>query len=357
VPYATTLALEQFFDGGSIEEHLARRTTPAVKPSPLSPHHHHNSRRKSRHSSAVLGDRDARHRQQQQQQQQSPLLPHSASSPSLPSTGTRESIRSRSNNSNSNSNSNNESHRNRPTPPVLAAAAERDNIGKGASLPVVDEKGQVWLDWEEKQEYAPLLTDENERSGWVDFPGAAVVRSSSTGSNNSHNSRSDGSSDASGSSVKPPLTLPLHAILDAFTFQTTPALALALAPTPAPKDPLHGLQVPPGARPRGKDRRIVRRADSLPMLLVQAEAEVKEKEKEAAAREFLDASFDPVKGMLAMQLQHPTATVSASAIDASPAHQQQQQQQNNGKLGFGARASVSMKGLKKMIFRKKSTSP
>ena len=234
--------------------------------------------------------------------------------------------------------------------PVLPTPTPERAIGKGASLPVVDEKGQVWYDWEEKQEFAPLIADEHERSGWVNFPGATGRRGSTT------SSTSDGEgSDDGGEGLPSPIRLPLHAVLDAFTFQPAAATTTTTTTTNDPggggggagagaaavdrtaKDPLHGLQVPPGARPRGKERRVVRRADSLPAL--------DQAEKDAAAREFLDASFDPVKAMLAIQ-QQQQATVGAG--DASTAA--------HPKLVFGKRASMSMKGLKKIFSRKKSTS-
>jgi hypothetical protein len=257
------------------------------------------------------------------------------------------------------------------------AGAERA-IGKGASLPVVDEKGQVWYDWEEKQEFTPLITVEHERSGWVNFPGAtAARRSSSVSSSNTHSDGegSDAGYDiASASPIRPafPLPLPLHTVLDAFTFAGDSDGGGGSARAAAaidPKDPMHGLQVPPGSRPRGKDRRIVRRADSLPSLLDRAE------EKEAAAREFLDASFDPVKAMCAIQQQQqqqqrrqqrrqqqqqqreqqqqhraitPTAIATAAVADASAAQ--------NRQLAFSKRASISVKGFKKLFSRKKSTS-
>lgn len=322
VPYATTLALDQFFDGGTIEQHIARRATAAAaKPSPLSPHHHYHqqsSHRQSRQTSAST--RDTRKTQQH------------ATSTSSPS-GRRKS-----------EHQDQERTTRRPEfAPVLAV--ERD-VGRGASLPVVDEKGQVWYDWEERQEWTPLITVEHERSGWVNFPGA--IRSGSTSSSNSDDGEGSDGDDGLPSPITPAITLPLHRVLDAFTFQPPPAAggggggpATAAVATVVvdPKDPLHGLQVPTGERPRGKARRVVRRADSLPAL-VQAN-------KDAAAREFLDASFDTVQAMRAQQQlqqqQHATA-----AADASTAHNN-----NRNKLAF---ASMSMKGLKKMFSRKKSTS-
>ena len=247
-------------------------------------------------------------------------------------------------------------------------------IGKGASLPVVDEKGQVWFDWEEKQEFAPLITVEHERSGWVNFPGATTGRSGSFSSTSD-----DGEGTDSDEGLPSPIRLPLHAVLDAFTFQPGVAAAAAAAAAGGgggggartgtgaaigtgvvtataaaaagdAKDPLlHGLQAPSGARPRGKDRRVVRRADSLPALDQEAKAN-----KDAAAREFLDASFDPVQAMLVIQHQQQQASVAAAATaattDASVATH------NNKQLAFGKRTSMSMKGLKKIFLRKKSTS-
>lgn len=346
VPYATTLALDQFFEGGSIESHMARRTTPSAKPSPLSPphHHYHESRKRNKSSKPTRSST-----QQQQQQQQ-------ASPPSR-----RESKQQQ---------PSHEHHR--PTQhltPVLTAA-ERD-ICRGASLPVVDEKGQIWYDWEEKQEYTPLISVEHERSGWVNFPGG-VGRSGSS-SSNSDGEESDCESPPS-SPITPALPLPLHMVLDAFSFPppppspspsavgggarppraAPPAAAAATATIVVdPKDPMHGLQVPPGDRPRGKARRIVRRADSLPAL--PRVNSPNEAEKEAAAREFLDASFDAAQAMLAVQQhqqqqqqrQQQQAQQAAAAADAtasSPDH---------NKLAFGKRASISMKSLKKLIFRKK----
>jgi hypothetical protein len=226
----------------------------------------------------------------------------------------------------------------------------------------------VWYDWEEKQEYAPLITGEDERSGWVNFPGA-VGRGSGGGGGSSSSSDGEGSDDnddryGSSSPVKP--AFPLHEALDAFTFHQRPPAAAgagagagagaagAGAPTITitvdPTDPiLHGdlLQVPPGERPRGKDRRIVRRADSLPAIQNQQQQQ-QQAEKDAAAREFLDASFDPVKALL---------TIQQSTADAPPNNNSKNNNSDSvHSLHNKKRGSISMKGLKKMIFRKKSTS-
>ena len=322
VPYATTLALEQFFDGGSMDEHIARRTTSSAKPSkpsPLSPHHH-QSRRQSRHPGSTT-----KQQQQQQQQQQHPRKSEHHES------------------------SKNDKRRTQQFTPVLTTT-ERE-IGKGASLPVVDEKGHVWYDWEEKQEFAPLITVEHERSGWVNFPGATTGRRGSMSSTSDDGEGSDG-----GEGLPSPIRLPLHSVLDAFTFQPAAAgggagvgagaATVVAAVDPKDKAPLPGLQVPPGTRPRGKDRRVVRRADSLPALDHAKAA------KDAAAREFLDASFDPVKAMLVIQhqqQQHPPGVVVVVApADASGA--------DNKLAAFGKRPGMSMKGLKKIFSRKKSTS-
>ena len=334
-----------------MEQHIARRTTASAKPSPLSPHHHHDhSRRQSRRKSSALAPPESQPR-------------HSSSTD-------RRGAKHHESSHNSKPKSKSKSSNNPPTSiqqlaPVVTSADRA--IGQGASLPVVDEKGQVWYDWEEKQEFTPLITVEHEQSGWVNFPGA-TGRSSSVTSSSSGDER-DGFDSASASPIRPafPLTLPLHTVLDAFTFAgagdgtgtgagtgtgggggggSAPAAA-----TVDPRDPLHSLQAPPGARPRGKDRRFVRRVDSLPSLLDRAE------QKEAAAREFFDASFDPVEAMCAMQQQQqqqqqrqqpPERHATAATEDASTAQ--------NKQLGFSKRASMSMKGFKKMFSRKKSTS-
>ena len=331
-----------------MEQHIARRTTASAKPSPLSSHHHHDhSRRQSRRKSSALSPPE--------------------SQPQRHSTSTdRRGVKHHESSHNSKPKSKSKPGNNRPTStqqvaPVVTSAERA--IGKGASLPVVDEKGQVWYDWEEKQEFTPLITVEHEQSGWVNFPGAAGRNSSVTSSSSSD----EGCDGTSASPIRPafPLSLPLHTVLDAFTFaggagHGTGAgtggggggggSALAAAPVD-PRDPIHGLQAPPGARPRGKDRRIVRRVDSLPSLPDRAE------QKEAAAREFLDASFNPVEAMCAMQQQQQQrqrqrqqpqehhATVATE--DASTAQ--------NKQLGFSKRASMSMKGFKKIFSRKKST--
>ena len=315
-----------------MEQHIARRTTASAKPSSHSSHDHRQSRRQS----SVLAP-------QQQQQQQ-----HSSSQ--------RKSRHHEPRHESSKRRSTQPQQQPQQFAPVVTGAERA--IGKGASLPVVDEKGQVWYDWEEKQEFTPLITVEHERSGWVNFPGAAGRRSSSSSHTHSH---SDGEGDSeSASPLRPafpvPLPLPLHTVFDAFTFSRHGGggdnASAATAAAIDPKDPMHGLQVPPGSRPRGKDRRIVRRADSLPSLLDRAE------EKEAAAREFLDASFDPSKTMRAIQQQQQqqqqrqqvTAAAAASAVapDASAVQ--------NKQLAFGKRASMSVKGIKKLFSRKKSTS-
>ena len=338
-----------------MEEHIARRTTSAAaKPSsPLSPPHH--SRRQSRQSHQ--SSRDTRDTRKQHPQHHPPSSARS---------GQR---RSEHHNHQSSTNLDKRRTQTQPTQqltPILTTTERA--IGKGASLPVVDEKGQVWFDWEEKQEFAPLITVEHERSGWVNFPGATTGRS---GSFSSTTSDDDDDGEGTDEGFPSPIRLPLHAVLDAFTFQPAAATAAAgggggggartgaietgtgvvtaavAAAAADAKDPLlHGLQVPSGARPRGKDRRVVRRADSLPALDQEAKAN-----KDAAAREFLDASFDPVQAMLAIQHQQQQASVVAAAAttDASAAA-------HNKQLAFGKRASMSMKGLKKMFLRKKSTS-
>jgi hypothetical protein len=112
----------------------------------------------------------------------------------------------------------------------------------------------------------------------------------------------------------------------------------------------------PKARPRGKDRRVVRRADSLPALdhAANGNANTTHAEKDAAAREFLDASFDPVTAMLAIQQHQQQASVVAATTAATPATADASAA--HSKLVFGKRASMSMKGLKKLFLRKKSTS-
>ena len=333
-----------------MEQHIARRTTASAKPSPLSPPHH-QSRRQSRQNSALLHP-------QKQSQRHSSSTDRSSSrhhDEVTPTTKTKTKTS------------------NRPTPTQQLApavtSAERA-IGKGASLPVVDEKGQVWYDWEEKQEFTPLITVEHERSGWVNFPGA-TGRSSSITSSSGDEGGDGGCDSTSASPIRPafPLSfpLPLHTVLDAFTFAGDGAGAGAgpgtgtggggggggggapAAVTVDPKDPLHGLQMPPGTRPRGKDRRIVRRVDSLPSLLDQAE------QKEAAAREFFDASFDPVQAMRMMQQQQQQPRQQQDATAATAATEEASTAENK-QLAFSKRASMSMKGFKKIFSRKKSTS-
>jgi len=311
-----------------MEQHIARRTTASARSSSASPPQSHRQSRHQqpqRHSSSTAsGRRESKH-------------PESG-----PKTKTKTGSRPISTQ--------------QLAPAPVVTNSERA-IGKGASLPVVDEKGQVWYDWEEKQEFTPLITVEHERSGWVNFPGGAAGRSNSSGGSSSHTD-DEGSDEGlcdstSASPVQPLFPLPLHAVLDAFTFAggNSDGGSAPGATTVDPKDPMHGLRVPPGARPRGKDRRIVRRVDSLPSLPDQAER------KEAAAREFFDGSFNPAKAMRAMQLEQQQQS-------QQPPQQRQQPQRHatapavealvvqNKQLAFGKRASMS---IKKIFSRKKST--
>jgi len=162
------------------------------------------------------------------------------------------------------------------------ASTRRDQIdseiGRGHNLPVVDEQGQIWLDWEEKQEYIGLMDERGDTAGgWVGFPNPQDGRESDE------------------ESVKRPHDPQSRALLDAFTFQ---------GGSTSGGTHTHDDSIPPDEpipRPKGKARiRRVRtseslRAGSAPIVIppVPSQHHPIQVSEEDAAEEFFRSSFDP----------------------------------------------------------------
>ncbi|PVG04778.1 hypothetical protein CPB86DRAFT_665152, partial [Serendipita vermifera] len=164
-----------------------------------------------------------------------------------------------------------------PSPASTRRDQVQSEVGRGHSLPVVDEKGQVWMDWEEKQEYAGLMeetrTGVDESGDWVNFK------------------PTDGreSEDESPKRIYDPSS---RQLLDAFAFRdnastSSPPLSELAPDQPAP-------------RPKGKARiRRVRtseslRAGSAPIVIPPVPSQHHtNKPNDDAVQEFVQASFDP----------------------------------------------------------------
>lgn len=162
-----------------------------------------------------------------------------------------------------------------------SASTRRDQvqseIGKGHNLPVVDEQGQVWLDWEEKQEFEALMSDQDEtETSWVDFQQQQGRESDEESAERAHDP-------------------PPRQILEAFSFQEK-----------LPSARLRGEQddeIPPDQRtirPKGKARiRRVKtseslRAGSAPLVIPPVpSAHHTNKADPTAVQEFVAASFQP----------------------------------------------------------------
>jgi hypothetical protein len=207
VPYSTTLALQQFMDGGSDESY-------ALKPTPVK---------------------------------------RASGSSSRPRYAT-------------------------PSPASTARDQTNSEIGRGHNLPVVDEQGQIWLDWEERQEYVSLMDQKPDNAGgWVGFPTPTDGRESDE------------------ESAKRPYDPPSLQLLEAFTFQdeSTPAAPHNHDDLIAPDQPI--------PRPKGKARiRRVRtseslRAGSTPIVIppVPSQHHPIRPDDDGAAEEFLQSSFNP----------------------------------------------------------------
>ena len=176
-----------------------------------------------------------------------------------------------------------------PSPASTGRDQVTSEIGRGRNLPVVDEQGQVWLDWEERQEYVSLMEErrDNAVGDWVGFPSpTADVR--------------NGGDSSSDEESKRPYEPPSRQFLEAFSFADDSGAprhrnrydedADAIAPD-QPRQP----------RPKGKQRiRRVRtseslRAGSAPIVIppVPSQHHPIRPDEDVAAQEFLASSFDP----------------------------------------------------------------
>ncbi|KIM32842.1 hypothetical protein M408DRAFT_6262 [Serendipita vermifera MAFF 305830] len=172
-----------------------------------------------------------------------------------------------------------------PSPASTGRDQIASEIGRGRNLPVVDEQGQVWLDWEERQEYVSLMEGrpDNIVSDWVGFPSPTA----------------DGGRDSSDeeSTSRRLFDRPSRQLLEAFSFGNESSAA--------PRNQHHEDMVPPdqpvAPRPRGNQRiRRVRtseslRAGSAPLVIppVPSQHHPIRPDEDAAAQEFLQSSFDP----------------------------------------------------------------
>ena len=190
----------------------------------------------------------------------------------------------------------NTSHATRPTPmqrgsasgsrsryvTPSSASTRRDQVqsevGKGHNLPVVDEQGQVWLDWEEKQEFESLMSDQDEnQTSWVDFQQQQGRESDDESAERAH------------------YDPPSRQILEAFSFREQ-------LPSARPRE-WDSDGVPPDQRtirPKGKARvRRVKtseslRAGSAPLVIPPIpSAHHTNKADPMAVQEFVQASFQP----------------------------------------------------------------
>ncbi|KAG8840511.1 hypothetical protein FRB91_005984 [Serendipita sp. 411] len=212
-----------------------------------------------------------------------------------------------------------------------SASTRRDQIqsevGKGHNLPVVDEQGQVWLDWEEKQEFTGLMEDHanggDDENGWVGFPSPDGGRESDEESTMMKNRPYDPSS---------------RQLLEAFTFSapsSSPAAAAASTSASASTHRREEMVAPdqqlPMTRPRGTARiRRVKtseslRAGSAPIVIppIPSAHHPMNHSSSDAMQEFVDASF------------HPPSFDSGGTKDPSQ--------------GFAKRASISLKGFAKKL--------
>jgi len=165
-----------------------------------------------------------------------------------------------------------------PSPASTGRDQIQSEIGRGRNLPVVDEQGQVWLDWEERQEYVSLMEDrpDNAVNDWVGFPSPADGR------------------DSDEESSKRPYETHSRQFLEAFSFTNESS--------PAPRS--HDDSIPPDQpimRPKGKQRiRRVRTSESLrtgsaPIVIppVPSQHHPIRPDDDIAAQEFLQSSFNP----------------------------------------------------------------
>lgn len=195
-----------------------------------------------------------------------------------------------------------------PSPASTRRDRMESEIGRGNNLPVVDEKGQVWMDWEEKQEFAGLIEEQTDDSGWVGFTGAER--------------------DSDEESTKRPFDVPSRQLLEAFSFQPASSSINTRTDDLIAPDQL-------GTRPKGKARiRRVKtseslRAGSAPIVIppIPSQHHTNHLDKDAV-QEFVESSFDP-----------PTFEAPSTDLGASPS--------------AGRRSSILFKGLaKKLIGRK-----
>jgi hypothetical protein len=147
------------------------------------------------------------------------------------------------------------------------------DVGRGNNLPVVDEQGHVWMDWEEKQEFAGLMDKRNDVGDWVGFPGTER--------------------DSDEESTKRTFEAPSRQLLDAFSFQ--PA---STSTNHSPEELIAPDQ--PNPRPRGKARiRRVKtseslRAGSAPIVIPPVPSQHHTNQLDSdAIQEFVESSFDP----------------------------------------------------------------
>jgi hypothetical protein len=159
-----------------------------------------------------------------------------------------------------------------PSPASTRRDQVESEVGRGHNLPVVDEQGQVWMDWEERQEFAGLVNQRNDDSDWVGFAGTER--------------------DSDEESTKRTFDPPSRQLLEAFSFQTASTSTNRIADVISPDQP--------NARPRGKARiRRVKtseslRAGSAPIVIPPVPSQHHTNQLDPdAVQEFVESSFDP----------------------------------------------------------------
>lgn len=160
-----------------------------------------------------------------------------------------------------------------PSPASTRRDQVESEVGRGHNLPVVDEKGHVWMDWEERQEFAGLMDQRIDAGDWVGFAGTER--------------------DSDEESTKRTFDAPSRQLLDAFSFQT------ASTSTNRTSDELVGPDQP-NPRPRGNARiRRVKtseslRAGSAPIVIPPVPSQHHTNQLDPdAVQEFVESSFDP----------------------------------------------------------------
>ncbi|KAG8822195.1 hypothetical protein FRC17_009635, partial [Serendipita sp. 399] len=225
-----------------------------------------------------------------------------------------------------------------PSPASTRRDQVQSDVGKGHSLPVVDEQGQVWLDWEEKQEYMGLMEDhhakeQGDESGWVDFPSPDGANGGGAGANGRE-------SDDESISKNRQDDLTSRQLLEAFTFGG-PSSSSSSNPRRHHAEELVAPDQPVTmTRPRGSARiRRVRTSESLragsapivipPIPSAHHPIHTRNESGSDAMQEFVDSSFRP-------------PSFGGAGTDGSKEEHR-----------FTKRASISLKGFAKKLIGKK----